>query len=281
MKKRYSPDIVVQPLTPASVVNASGFLLQLALTHSIAATRNEHGWEVLSQEHPWIGGDGRNGYADLLLSSDTLRMVVECKRRRDATWFFIPSAGSDPVRRARLAWAAYSPEKPPPRFGWHDFALDPQSPEAMFCATRGTGEDDSNVLERLCHHLLRALDAIVAEELLLFQKGNRRRVAVYLPVVTNVELRVCHIDVSQVSLTTGMLQQVEAEPVPMVRFRKSLATTLTQGASPRSFAESAQDKERTVLVLNSSSIPSILKGWKVRELDDFDDLPWNLLHRAP
>jgi len=41
---------------------------------------------------------------------------------------------------------------------WGDFLLDPVSPEASFCATRGSGESDSPFLERLGSVLMRATD---------------------------------------------------------------------------------------------------------------------------
>ena len=50
-------------------VNSSGFLLQLALKHSVEQLPQQ-GWRVLSHEHPWKDLDtGRDGFIDLVLAA--------------------------------------------------------------------------------------------------------------------------------------------------------------------------------------------------------------------
>jgi hypothetical protein len=257
------------------VVNASGFLFQLAIAHQIQSSHDEHGWEVISQEHPWRHDkSGSEGYIDLLLTSGTMRMVAECKRRRDATWFFIvPPGPTTKISRARFAWSGFHPEKDP-RTGWQDFGLSPGSAESAFCLTRGTGEDDGNVLERMCDHLLDSLECVALEELELFRRDTHDRWSVYVPVIiTNAELKLCKVDPSKVSLSQGTIDGPEFETVPIVRFRKSLSTSLTSGAKPKTFQESNRDKERTVLIVNAVGLSKTLRRWNIETLDPFERLP--------
>jgi hypothetical protein len=255
------------------IVNASGFLFQLAVAHQIESTFGEHGWDLVSQEHPWRdSGAGTEGYIDLLLSHGGMRMVIECKRRREATWFFIvPSGHTREQSQARLGWAI-SRHGEAPRTGWFDCSLSPASPQSEFCLTRGTGEDDGNFLERICGRLLSSVDCVTTEELSIVPSGP---VAVYVPVIiTNADLKICKIDPSTISLAKGTASNPEFETVPIVRFRKSLTTSLTANAKPRSFQESSQDKERTVLVVNAGSLSTTLANWKINKYDETVPFPW-------
>jgi len=261
-----------------TVVNASGFLFQLAVVHHIKSTRNEHGWEVISEEHPWHNTNtGDRGYLDLLLGWGLMRILVECKRRKNATWYFIGSHGAPVTQnRARFAWSGFHQGKTP-GIGWQDFLLTPRSPEAAFCLTRGTGEDDGNVLERMCNTLLDCLDCIAAEELELFQRAGVARWSVYVPaIITNADLKVCAIDPSAISLADGTIGDAACESVPLIRFRKSLSTVLTPGAQPMTFEESSRNKERTVLIINAQGLSKTLRGWDIGKLDSFERLPWEI-----
>ena len=149
-----------------SIVNASGFAFQLALENKIKETRNEHGWEVMAREHPWHdNNNGEEGFIDLILKNNNVRLVIECKRPRDAVWVFLnPNNRRDAVINARLFWSIFSDMKisigVDTRTGqkntiyreistWSDFAITEESPESQFCMIRGQKEDDKTMLERI------------------------------------------------------------------------------------------------------------------------------------
>jgi hypothetical protein len=75
------------------LVNSSGFPFQMRIANEI---RLKHGdsffhWTVITQEHAWRAVDGtRDGFIDLIIrNSENDRMVLECKRSRDADWVFL------------------------------------------------------------------------------------------------------------------------------------------------------------------------------------------------
>ena len=88
------------------LVNSSGFPLQIALQHLIESKKSDHGWDVLSHEHPWANKEaGSEGFIDLILvnNSDRHIMVVECKRVRDTYWIFlVPSEKTDDKETCHL-----------------------------------------------------------------------------------------------------------------------------------------------------------------------------------
>src|SRR5262245_38131557 len=90
--------------TALDIANASGFLLQLALRDAARTTFDQHGWGVISDEYPWRD-DTEECFIDLVLEKRDGRVVVECKRRRNAEWVFIvPEYAKEQTSRARLLW---------------------------------------------------------------------------------------------------------------------------------------------------------------------------------
>src|SRR4051812_32541738 len=122
------------------IANDSGFPLQIAVQQSVSATAGAHGWRVLHSEHAWHNSaDGQSGFADLVLRDqhDFARVVIECKRVRNATWLFFNSAGTANGRRHCKAWVTHYRNGQFNAFGWHEVPVDPQTSEAQFCAVRG------------------------------------------------------------------------------------------------------------------------------------------------
>ena len=99
-------------------------------------------------------------------------------------------------------------------------------------------------------------------------------VGVCAVIITNAELKIAPINLESVSLTDGTLDDVECKSVPLVRFRKSLSTTLTPQAKPTTFQQASDDKERTVLVMNARGLSKTLSRWDIGKLDPFTRLPW-------
>jgi len=236
---------------PFDIVNASGFLFQLAVETQIQATAQTHQWSVLTREHAWQHQNGRTGYVDLVLTKERICLVVDCKRPRHATWvFLVPGTGANAQRDgARLQWTDYAKGKST-LAGCDEFALDPPSPESSFCAIRGQGEGDRNMLERMSEQLLTALDALAIDQLkLAAQRDPLQDTWTYVPlIVTAATLQICVFDPAKVPLGTGELPDPAArfEPVDLVRFRKSLTTAtrslsmkMRQSASEFSVASAA------------------------------------------
>lgn len=216
-------------------INASGFLFQLRVEQEILGTKqqNRHTWDVVSKEHRWddpVSNSER--FVDLVLESNCLRMIVECKRVTDAHWVFLIPDDKQPTNRVRLFWTHL--EKSRTQFyGWNGFRISPSSYESAFCTVRGKGERDTPMLERLTSVLLRSTEILAKQELGLkdyelgYTGGSTLK---YIPViVTNASLHACQFNRSDIDLSTGNLPDTHdrIEVVPYIRFRKSLSTTIS------------------------------------------------------
>jgi hypothetical protein len=203
-----------------------------------------------------------------------MRMAVECKRPRDASWIFLVPKGSlTNTERVRCQWTTIDHRIRRLISHWHDFQISPASPQAAFCAIRGKGEGDASTLERWSGQLLTASDCLAIEEGSLSSKktiGFRR---IYFPaIVTTAQLEVCYFNPNDISLDKGSLKTGKGkfEPVPFIRFRQSLTTQLSEATYIQNLEQANQDRERTVFVINASNISAVLKDWQI----DKGSYPW-------
>jgi hypothetical protein len=258
-----------------SLVNASGFLLQLAVEHHIAAHQGRYEWKILSREHPWRDAESQEeGFIDLVVGLGSYRLVIECKRSQNADWVFLVQARDEPAAaRIRSRWV-HKEKLAEHTSGWHDFNWLPVSFESEFCVVRGTGEASRPMLERHAAALLSSLDALAIEELgLTAQHDNHLRI--YVPViVTTARLSVCRFQIRDISLHDGKIQEAEFENVPIIRFRKSLSTIVNGEFSPEDLGSANRHKERTVLVINASSLTDVLVDLKPRKKSVYEEWPW-------
>ncbi len=275
-----------------SIVNASGFVFQLSIMDNIQRTREKHNWDILAHEHPWRNhSNGDEGYIDIILKQKWRRLVIECKRTKDASWVFLnPDDKHDKVAPARCLWTDLNPlphtvsidikkgtSEPVYEIisGWYDFAMAPTSPESEFCAIRGSGEKDKPFLERICGELLRAIDCLSVEEKEIEKKKKYHRPYMYIPtIVTNAQLELCHFDPEKVSLSDGLLKDGKFETVPFIRFRKSLTTILSSYAPLTNLMDANKDKQRTILIINADSFCDVLENIQVEKGEDMDPWPW-------
>lgn len=276
------------------IVNASGFVFQMALEHRIRSTRDKHNWEILAREHPWRDHDSEHqGYIDLIIKHGRMRMVIECKRPKDAAWIFLnPNKKRDEVRRSRLLWARITSEVEGTIIdkttsqskniyrsiaGWSDLAITEESPESEFCVVRGQGEDSKTMLERLCDQLLCSIECLAKEEIQISEYKDTQDVIIYIPaIVTTAKLELCHFDPDKIDLSNGLMSQGTFTTVPFIRFRKSLTTKLTSTIGSRDIGEANQESERTVLIINSDYFCDLLKNIHVERLDSFSQWPWRV-----
>ena len=263
-------------------INRSGFPFQLKVEDGVRVAENIHHWRVASREHPWTDVRESSGFIDLVLKNtevSTYRLVIECKRvkandDRQLQWLFlVEQTKSDFVFRS----SAFEVEADIGARLWDDVQVWPASLESQFCVLHGD-EPRRPLLESLSKGLLDATEGLAQEEINLEQsirepeKRDRPlhvRLFMFPMIVTNAKIAVCRFDPSSVDLEQGLLREGDAEifEVPMIRFRKSLATEFPEGTFFHLEAAN-RARERTVLVVNATHLVDILKEWRVERMPD-------------
>jgi hypothetical protein len=246
-----------------SLINASGFLLQMALEHQVASTYNkEHDYELFVSEHPWDNLKTKEkGFVDIILQKNFVRLIIECKRPRGGEWvFLVPQNAKNNVQKSRFLWSR-NRENNPSLSNVDEFLLTIASYESRICLIRGQGEEKLSLLERLSYQLISSIESIANEEILLSPNQSYPDPIVYLPVIlTTATLKVATINLDKISLDDGTIDSAPYEIVPYIKFRKSLVTSLSPNRKPDSIVESNKDKERTILVVNTKEIINTLKN---------------------
>lgn len=251
----------------AGVVNASGFMLQLALEHAVEDSSGFHKFEIEAREHPWKLGD-EIGFIDLILGRTIVRLVCECKRSRDANWVFPVERDAAAVDRARLLWTRYGGQRL--YDGWFDFDITSSWPESQFCMIRGGGENEISLLERIASRLIRSVEALAEEETSLRLPGDMRDShRVYIPVIiTTSHLWLSDYEPDKIDVLTGDVADVEFRETPVVLFRKALSRPANPEPGDademphRTFRRISREQERTVIVVNSGGFLELLKSWR-------------------
>ena len=276
-----------------TIVNASGFIFQLSIMSNVQRTEEKHNWEIFAHEHPWrdhISGD--EGYIDLILKKNRDRLIIECKRTKDASWIFLsPDNEHDELSNVKCMWSDIY-ENPNKLIlneegeisgrlydivsGWNDFQVAPRSPQSEFCAIRGTGENDKPLLERICGQLLKAIECLSIEEMEIAKKKKYPDACIYIPIIiTNAQLELCHFDPEKISLSDGLLKDGKFETVPFIRFRKSLTTVLSSNLNPYDLFHANKEKERTILIINANFLCEILENIQVKLPALTEEWPWH------
>ena len=264
------------------LVNSSGFPFQLRVADQIRRQDPVSGWQLVTQEHAWRAPeDGREGFIDIVIrNKDHDRMVIECKRTRDADWvFLLPKNGiSDLETQARMFYvseptAGTSTDQP--QIGWHNFQAQPDSPISEFCIVRGTGEGQKPMLENLCRVLLNSVECFAQEEFSLAIERKDGLNCLYIPViVTNANLQVCRFKLPSISLEDGEIPDGDFASVPYIRFFKSLSTKPMSFASIDSIGAANRERQRTVFVVQSAQLESFLEAWRMPDTSQ-NRRPWN------
>jgi hypothetical protein len=261
------------------IINASGFVFQLAVEEAIRATSDQHGWTIISAEHGWQASDTPR-FADLVLARHSVWLVIECKRTREADWVFlipetqataaIPSKRCRAIRLDLLDPKLRSLVRP---FIW-EFLLEPDSWESSFCAVRGTGDDQRPMLDRLCAELTSSVDQIASQELMVreereFQAESKSIAPTIIPViVTNARLHVCVFNSAAVSLEKGELPDslVRFETANAVRYTKAFDAPSGDRTVCLSISELALERHRTVSIVNATHLTTWLVGVTVQKM---------------
>lgn len=286
-------------------INKSGFPFQLRVEKEIRNTHNQHGWSIASHEHPWVNPKtGSAGFVDIVLSHDqftTFRLVIECKRvkaddARQLRWMFL--LPDQELKETHLA-SCFEVDGRRNKYqeahnyelsyveSWDSVRLIPTSMQSEFCILQSDEQRKQPILESLADEVLESVEGIAMEEINIARckKTSHLRLFVFPTIVTNAEIAVCRFNSDMVSLNNGMLEEKDVEifTVPFVRFRKSLKTTfpysdLTDLHKSYMFSNSnindlrsaSKDRERTIFVVNSKSLPEFLSNWSLRPLNDLE-----------
>ena len=264
-------------------VNQSGFPLQLRVIEEIRQTHSQHGWTVVASEHPWNEPSaGRDGYADIVIRKNTMRLIIECKRALDKAWIFLIQPEKNPSQKeTRILWTDRAKDQPDIS-GWDNFLASPSAPASSFCVVHSDGGDKrTNILEELSKSLLPSVEAIASQELDLARpRRNPGELRFYFPVVvTTAELRICTIDTAQIDLATGTVRAADFQIVPMVAFQKPLSTSFRRLPNLLDLSESNLSSERTIWIVNALKLVPILQQWGFRSLDHPNAQAWDVARR--
>lgn len=253
------------------LLNASGFRFQLAIEDAVRKSDISGTWKVTGREHPWRTGDSE-GYIDLILSSGTTHLVLECKRSRDADWLFLMPDNAQMERsHARVCWTDTKPHRRALK-GWGDTQVYPRSPETEFCVVRGQGEKDTPLLERMAAGVVQATDGLARQYLELGRES--RTTHRLLPViVTSASLFVSQFSPGGVSLQTGEPNEAKHQEVSHLRFRKSLAgPEVPFEFEPETLEDLAYGSIRTVFVVQATGLVDWLRSFQTSASDATS--PW-------
>lgn len=254
-----------------AIANESGFPLQIAVERSVQQSTAAHGWSVRYTEHAWSNKlDDRTGFVDLVLQDryKSTYLVIECKRVRNTTWLFMHPDGQASPRRHAKAWVSHSlgGDKRFRHFSWHDVPLDPATPEACFCAVRGTSTNDkATLLERIGGELISSTEALALEEK-DFRITIHETIRFYFNViVTTADLKIAKFDPSATSLDDGTLTHGQVIDVPYVRFRKQLSPR-NAVLTPDDYKDNldvAYSKQHTVFVVRANALLDFLQEFEI------------------
>lgn len=245
-----------------ALANSSGFLLQLRIESLVRSTTGEHGWEVVSREHPWRHGAETTGYIDLVLGSEMMRLVVECKRAQEGNWLFLrPDYESSAARRVVAYWARRQAD------GFHhggyfDFLIKSSTSVAEFCVIRGSSDDRTALLDRLGSQLVLCCEALGFQDPMQCEELRFERTRVYVPViVTNSPLQIARFDVQNIDLDSGRLSDADIETVPYLIYNKSLS--FAPSGPHNDLRDVSRLTIRSVVVVNAGALTAFLREFEV------------------
>lgn len=252
------------------VLNESGFPLQIAIEH-LVSTVTPGGWRMRYSEHAWRSQDNSQaGFIDLVLQNqnDTAVMVVECKRVRDANWLFLSSTGTARSRAHCKGWVSHHQQDSFKFFGWEDFPVDPQTPEASFCVIRGQDVNGRRpMLERVASEVVASTEALALQEKPLHVPPSSRQFRMYFNViVTTAPLLMAQFEPASISLAEGTLDEASFTEVPFLRFRKQLLdASIPADLLDYQNGAVARSRESTVFIVNAEHFAEFLQEFEVSE----------------
>ena len=255
----------------AKAINESGFPLQMGVEQLAQSSPD---WRVLLSEHAWrdpLSGDEK--FIDLVLRRRTgpERLVIECKRARDTEWLFLRESTEYHDRDNRLNVRARVAARHPTKGGlideWIDTPFIPGSPEATYCVVRKNNQRTQEMLERTAAEIVRATDALAAQEININAKNVILQLAcVYVPmIVTTAKMFICDADYTTVNMETGEIPGATIAAAPIIRFKKSLGLPDLGRSNAVSVEKFAEQSERSVVVVQASAFSDFLSKWGISQ----------------
>jgi hypothetical protein len=239
------------------LVNSSGYPLQIGIEKLIQQTCPNHHWLIVGREHYWRNNKiDKEGFIDLILHRNNLRMVIECKRVLDKDWIFLVADTQQPTAyKVKLLYSSIQYENP--NYVWKDFDLCPVTYESQFCILGK--EKDRPSLESVSSDLLLATESLAIEEesILLPRNISNSLYITYIPIIiTTANLHICSFQPSNVSMKDGKVPpDSKFVNVDFVRFRKGLATASIDNLKDvQDLHESNKLNERTIFIVSANKI---------------------------
>ncbi len=246
--------------SPLQAVNKSGFLFQQYIESEVikAGELGQTPWDVCCVEHRWIDREtGEENFIDLILGHGRVRAVIESKRFKDGSWIFLTPETSSVKYNAQLCWLEKNDPEASIIIDWRTVNNRGIARESMYCVSKHDS-GSSSTMENIAAPLLRSVESLAMQDARALKPGQHM---FYIPViVTTAQLYVCQYSMQDIS-SLGELSDDKAkcEPVGYVQFTKSLSTTLRPGDDLGNLAEINSWSQRTVFVVNISSLIEWLK----------------------
>jgi hypothetical protein len=225
-----------------------------------------HKWHIVGREHYWKDKLlNSEGFIDIVLSRNTMRMVVECKRVLDKDWIFLVTDKRD-WRVSKVKFLISHIQKIGTTLEWDDIDYLPESYESPFCILGK--EKDRPTLERYSSDTLIAMKSLAVEESNIISSQTRVSDTniTYVPViVTTADLHICLFHPSDVSIENGKVSpDSKFEKVDYIRFRKGLATDLEYQTIPtvQNLRDANKENERTVFVIQANKLVGFLRSFE-------------------
>jgi len=250
-------------------LNATGFLLQLALEEEIRARAIATGTGAFSvpfdsceREVPWrdpVTGD--EGYLDLVIRRRGVFFLFECKRTKpEHDWLFL-------VRKRDHAQASGTVLCNQPRHAspsWVHAKIEPAAPVSEFVSIHGEGGDrpkNGRMLERDAGQLVKALRGFASEE---FERPTTEDPPAFVPViVTTARLKIRLYEAEELSVADGTLPPGEFVEVPWVMFKKPLTVHTWPTGLKGNRSELRFHREPTIFVATAASVADLFMGLHV------------------
>lgn len=263
-----------------NVVNDSGFPLQIEVQRVIEKNKGDFfTWKTEVTEHAWKI-DKDDGFIDLVVGDGNgNKLIIECKRVKHASWIFLVTAQSDLSRRVFKTWNSHfvpaetsqgvSRPKRFKKFGWNEVPVSPESSRSMYFVTRGQGNNQRLMLERIASEVCFATEAIAIEDAQIennrYESHKEWATNYFGVIVTTAKIYVADVSSADIELSNGTVLDGTGnfKEEKWIRFHKQLATKGKIDDSFKQLSDLGQSRERTVFVVGALYIEEFLRQFKV------------------
>jgi hypothetical protein len=261
-----------------SLVNASAYLQRLAVEEEFRKFCSQREMEYVTHDRPWKEETlKKEGFIDIVAGYGIVRFVVECKHPRSGGWIFLIHDNKQETQRTRCHWVSYR-NSSEDISGFDDFEIEPKSLESDACIIDSESDNGRTQIGHTADNLLASAEHFAMEEL-LFLHNKQWKLSwplVFIPViVTTAHLYACVVDRRKISLTNAAVSEDNFQSVPMIRYRRNFSAKLISDHKPQSVAEAIKNRERSIIVMNTSHLSELLSQWNLRGPSFSGRFPWD------